>query len=172
MLNYSQYIVAGHIFKAHGLKGWVKAKVLIETFEENFNKVVNFHEHNLLIEKVTLFDSPKNIFLLKIKNVDNLEETEKYIGSSFFLHHGLLKSLPKNKFYLFNIYDRKVLNHHNKEIGYISNILDYGAGDIIEIYLNIGKVVYLPFDAQNFEELTEDNIVKLTEYGFNTIAYL
>ena len=70
-----------------------------------------------------------------------------------------LPKLEEDEFYIADLNHLPVLNQDHKEIGKIKNILNFGAGDIIEIEFLNQTTELLPFNKKFFPLITKDYVV-------------
>lgn len=172
MIDYSQHVTAGKILKTHGLHGWCKVSVFLHDWNEYYKKLIDLNSNFVEIIETKVFDEKKKIFLIKVKNINNIDEAYKIVNKYLFLNKKYLKFLEENKYYNFELQGRNVVNNKKKNIGYVLDILNYGTQDIIKISLNIGKTVCLPFESSIFNAVANDNTLIITEKGEDLIIFL
>jgi 16S rRNA processing protein RimM len=115
------------------------------------------YDNNFKIKKVRV--KSNGSFVVRIKNCNTRNDAEAIIGTRLYT---LKSELPKPKdgeFYIHNLVGKKLIDSNEKNIGTIKNILNYGAGDIIEIKLHDQKeTILLPFDNEHFSDIEEGHI--------------
>ena len=167
-------ILIAKILSANGIKGEVK----IAYFGDNYKN----------LEKYPLFDSnqkpyslkivkgkndPNNIFkknlkdqffVAKISDVEDRDSAELLAGTELFTLRENFSKTKKNEFYVVDLIGLKVLNTQKNEIGKVINVLDYGAGTLIEIDFlpdfipqNFQKIANFPFKNQFFPIVDIEN---------------
>lgn len=153
-------ILVGVISAAHGIKG----QVMIRSFTEpksNIEKlpIVNQQGEALKIKIVKV--KPSGMLICNIGNCCSRTEAEKLVHSSIFcLRSNLPKILAEDEFYIEDLKGLKVLDSSGAHIGNISNVANYGAGDIIEIeFINDKKIEMFPFTKEFFPTVTKDHVI-------------
>lgn len=137
----------GRIVAAHGIKGEVKLRpegIGVEQLQkckaaENRDATRNF-------EFKVLGMASSNV-RLKIKGIDDRNAAEAMIGTELFVQHSSLPKLAEEEFYLADLVDLPVYLHSlDHKIGQVVGLLNFGAGEIIEIRLDGHKdTEMLPF---------------------------
>ncbi len=134
-------IIIAKIISAFGIRGEVK--------------IISYCENPLDIEKYSLFDqngqeiklkiSNKNktvigskasgdaILIAKITGIDDRSNAEKIRGSELFCSRDNFKKLSDDEFYYTDLIGLNVIDGHQKIIGKVINLNDFGAGGMVEI---------------------------------------
>jgi 16S rRNA processing protein RimM len=159
-------ILVGVIKSASGIKG----DVLIQSFTdpiENIFKIPVIDQNN---QAITLkFVRPNsNGLVARIDGCNNRNEAETYQKKSLYCLRQNLPSIEdEDVFYAEDLVGMSVLDLSHVEIGQVTNVVNYGAGDIIEIKFNDSKNSELyPFTKEFFPEISDEYIVlNLTNYS-------
>ena len=134
-------IEVGKIVNTHGLKGHVKVEPWcdgIETFEylkRVFVKGIAYQIENVKIQK--------NLFLLKLKGLDSVEEAELLKNIIIYAHEDEMPPLPEGVYYLKDILGLEVYDGE-KFIGEIVDWIETGANNVYVIKRQKGKDVLIP----------------------------
>ena len=136
-----QEMEIGKIVNTHGLKGHVKVEPWcdgIETFEYLDSIFIKGTEYN--IESVK---PHKNIFLLKLKNIDDINVAEGFKGAIITADREKLPPLPEGTYYITDIIGLEVYEDE-KYIGKIFDWIETGSNNVYVIKRPKGKDVLIP----------------------------
>ena len=136
-----QEMEIGKIVNTHGLKGHVKVEHWcdgIETFQYLDSIFIKGTEYN--IESVK---PHKNIFLLKLKNIDDINVAEGFKGAIITADREKLPPLPEGTYYITDIIGLEVYEDE-KYIGKISDWIETGSNNVYVIKRPKGKDVLIP----------------------------
>ena len=138
-------ILAAEITTAHGIKGFVKVRCYAEDAK--------------LIERGPLFDEAGKQISLKLKNgikgdwiaevkgVDDRNAAELLRGTKLYIDRAVLPETGEGEYYVEDLKGMKVEDESGKDIGTILTIVNYGAGDLVDIKpASGGQSFYLPFN--------------------------
>lgn len=132
-------ILIGKITSTHGVKGQVK----IMSFCANpvdigsYNPVYDKSGNSLKI-KITSKAQGKNldIFIISIDGINNVNEAMTLRNSEVFIDRSQLKQEEEDEFYYVDIIGLDVIDEQKTNIGKVVDVMNYGAGDILEIEFN------------------------------------
>lgn len=136
----------GVITSTHGVRGEVKVfpttddakrfkrlkEVILDTGKEQIT---------LEIEGVKFF---KQFVILKFKDIDNINDVEKYRQKSLYVTRANAVRLRKNEYFIADLMGLKVLNEEEQEIGTLKDVMETGANDVYVIEMNDGRELLLP----------------------------
>lgn len=134
-------IEIGKIVNTHGLRGHVKVEPWcdgIETFEYLKRVYVNNVEYG--IENVK---QQKNLFLLKLKDLDIVEDAQKLKNKVIYANEDEMLPLPEGVFYIKDIIGLEVYDG-DRFIGEIVDWIETGANNVYVIKRPNGKDVLIP----------------------------
>ena len=134
-------IEIGKIVNTHGLKGHIKVEPWcdgIETFEYLNRVFISDIEYDIESVKVQ-----KNLFLLKLKNLNSVEEAEKLKNKLIYANEEEMLPLPDGVFYIKDIIGLDVYDGE-KHIGKIADWIETGANNVYVIKRSKGKDVLIP----------------------------
>lgn len=141
----SDLIIVGGIAGAFGVKGEVRLKsycanpVDIETYD-----LVS--EDGLREFKVELTGSTKNGFTAWITGVTTKEQADALKGTQLCAERSAMPDLADDEFYYTDLIGLEVLDTGGTPIGTVKNVVNHGAGDILEIHATgQSSTVMLPF---------------------------
>lgn len=150
-------ILVGVINSAHGINGDVIIKSFTDPTSNIFNmRLIDGNQQSINIQAKRL-DKKGNI-ICKINRCRSRNEAEEIKGQKLFCNRIDFPEIEnKNEFYIHDIIGIDVLLENNKKIGVVQNILNYGAGDIIEIkFIDSNSTEMFPFN-KSFFPIIEKN---------------
>ncbi|MGB4056804.1 MAG: ribosome maturation factor RimM [Alphaproteobacteria bacterium] len=148
-------VCLGKITTAHGIKGLVK--------------ILPFGEDPLLIEdlgpmftsetgnetlSITMKNSAGNKYwLAAVEGVTERNGAEALRGTELWIGRDTLPTIEENNtYYHTDLIGLRVMEG-NTEIGHVTNIQNYGAGDLVEIIESTGKTFLVPLTKKLFPEI-------------------
>lgn len=142
----NSYLKVGIITQTHGIRGEVKVFPTTDDpmrFKKLKEILLDYKGEyiNLEISGVKLF---KQYVILKFKDIDDINEVEKYKGSELFVTRQNAVKLKKDEYFIADLIGIKAISDDNKYEGIINDVLQTGANDVYEVSLSNGKTVYLP----------------------------
>lgn len=158
MNSLENLILVGVIKSCHGIKGYV----ILKSFTEPATKIL---ERNLVNESgedihiKLISQNAKGELICRFNDITTRNEAENLKGYKIFCLRASLPKLEEDEFYIADLNHLPVLNQDHKEIGKIKNILNFGAGDIIEIEFLDQTTELLPFNKGFFPLITKDYVV-------------
>ena len=161
-------ILAAKVLKAHGLHGVVKIVSYLNNWLEKLSHIENKNYEKVPIIKSTIFHQKNNYFLIKVENINTLEDAMNLIGDQWFIDTEHLPSLPMDNFYYYQLMNLPIYDSNNNLIGKVDDVSKVGGGDVILVHLNIDTMVYLPFDELTFPEIYLDKII-ISDHGINIL---
>ena len=141
----------GKIVNTHGVRGEIKVLPHTDFAEQRFAK-----NSPLLIVSpkggapvpVTVESSRfhKNMYILKLKEIADINEAEKYKDSLLKITADLQEELPEDEYYFHEIIGCRVVTDDDpaEELGTITEILTPGANDVWVVKTPQGKEILLP----------------------------
>lgn len=126
------YFEIGHIDNTHGLKGELKVRCYSSTnkrFEELNSILVGDSYEKYDIEKVRY---QNDIVLLKLKNVDIIEDAEKLKGKTIYIKREDAKSLDEGEYFIADLLGSEVYEEDTL-LGTLDDIFTAGAADVYVI---------------------------------------
>lgn len=162
-------------------------KILIAKINSVFGikgqvKIISFCQNPTDIEKYKIFDKNDREFKIKISNknktvigssgsgdailiatidgVVDRNEAETLRGIELFTDRKDFKELSDDEFYQVDLIGLDVINEEEKSIGKITNVMDFGAGTMLEVEFkkadssrNLEKIENFPFKNEFFPEV-------------------
>jgi 16S rRNA processing protein RimM len=174
-------ILIAKILSANGIKGEVKIAYYGDNYK-NLEKYPLFDKNQkpYSLKIIKGKNNPNNIFkknlkdqffVAKISDVNDRNIAESLAGIELFTLRENFSKTKKNEFYVVDLIGLKVLNTQKQEIGKVVNVLDYGAGTLIEIDFltdfipeNFQQIANFPFKDQFFPTIDIENKFIIFDY--------
>ena len=142
----NQYLEIGQIVNVRGLKGEVK----VNSYSEDPNRFEKIETiilklkgkmQEYTIEKVSY---TKNQVVLKLKNIDTIEEAEKLRNSIILIDRNRLEELPEDVYYIADLIGLDVYTDENEYLGKVDDIFNTKSNDVYVVKDDQGKSKLLP----------------------------
>ncbi|WP_032139596.1 ribosome maturation factor RimM [Rickettsia tamurae] len=158
MNSLENLILVGVIKSCHGIKG----HVILKSFTDPTTKIlernlVNESGKNIHIKLIS--QNAKGELICTFNDIATRNEAENLKGYKIFCLRASLPELEEDEFYIADLNHLPILDQDHKEIGKIKNILNFGAGDIIEIEFSDQTTELLPFNKEFFPVITKDYVI-------------
>jgi len=141
-------ICLGRIVGAHGLDG----SVLVRSYTAEPGAIVTYgaltdesggRSFELQVRRVTA----KGV-VARIAGVADRSAAEGLKGTDLYVARSVLPEVEEDEFYYSDLIGLAVEDREGKRIGSVTRIDNYGAGDVIEVELDAGGSLMLPFTKQ------------------------
>ena len=131
----------GKIVNTFGIKGEVKVNLYTEDIN-NFknNSKVYVNDKEMQVENSRL---QKNMLILKLKGIDNMNDAEDLRGSIIKVNRSK-NELPEGTYYIADLIGLDVYTEDGSLLGKVIDIYNTGANDIYTVKTQDGKEVLLP----------------------------
>lgn len=149
-----EYIRIGKILNTQGNRGALRILPLTD-YPERFQKKgrvlvsVNGSRREFQIEEAY---PHKKFFIVKFKEVEDMNAAEKLKGGLLEVTRGELVSLPKDSYYIFDIIGLKVDAPGGERLGEITDVIQTGANDVYVVETG-GKPILIPALKQVVKEI-------------------
>lgn len=164
----NNFLEIGQIVNTKGLKGEVKVNSYSED-PKRFEKIktILIKQKGKGIEyEIEKVSYTKNQVILKLKDIDTIEEAEKLRNSLIFVNREQLGELPKNVYYIADLIGLDVITEDNIYLGKVDDIFSTKSNDVYVIKDDLGKTKLLPGIPEVIKEISlesEKIIVHLIE---------
>lgn len=158
MNSLENLILVGVIKSCHGIKG----HIILKSFTEPATKILERNLVNEFGEDVhikLISKNPKEELICTFNDIATRNEAENLKGYKLFCLRASLEELEEDEFYIADLNHLPVLDQDHKEIGKIKNILNFGAGDIIEIEFSDQTTELLSFNKEFFPVITKNYVI-------------
>ena len=136
-------VCVGQIVNVHGIKGGIKIKPFLTNPMDiaTFDKVTD--KEGKKVFKLKVQSQNKGIVLAYIDGIKDRTEAESLKGLELYVERSQMPQEEQGEFYYVDLIGLTVLKQGEK-FGVVESVENFGAGDIINVRLQNGKV--FPFD--------------------------
>lgn len=154
-MEFEKCLSIGKIVKPVGIKGLVKVISLSDFPEKFFERHTVFlydekkrafavHPQNKSEEfRIRECHAVKDSFRMGFEGFDDISKVQDLVGSLIMIDEKDKVQLPDGRYYYYELIGIEVFDK-GESIGRISEVVDYGSGDLLKVDCN-GKVVLIPF---------------------------
>jgi 16S rRNA processing protein RimM len=138
-------VLMGVIQGAHGLHGHVSIRTFTEETESLEDYSPLYNEKGDMFEIESLKQGAGGSVLAKLKGVSDRTSAEKLKGTGLYLPRNILEDLSDENYYYVDLIGLEVVLEDKTHYGFVKNILNFGAGDILEILQEKGSLILVQF---------------------------
>ena len=151
----------GKIVNTHGLKGEVKVYSYTDN-EANILKLKKVYVNGTKydVQNIKPF---KNMFIMKLKGIDVIEDTKILINKMCFREIVSGESNDDEGYFVKDLIGLRVVDEEDKTIGTLKEVFSTGANDVYEVVLEDGKSIYLPAIKQVVKKIDINSKVMVVE---------
>lgn len=156
----NELILVGKIVAAHGIKGQIKILSYTDPIDNIFRYKPITDESGQEI-KIKSYSLHQNIFICTLDSISDRNQAETLTGKKLFCKITNLPNIQEDDlFYIHELVNMKILDQNLKELGYISGVMNFGGGDLIEIKDKDNNSELYPFNKEIFTEINKkDNFI-------------
>jgi len=158
-----EYFEIGQIVNHFGIKGMVKVNPFTDDIMqfERLKTVLIEKNGELIDVEILEVKYAKNQVLLKLKNIESIDDAEKYRNCYIKIPRKSARKLPENTYFIADLIGLKVYSDDEKLLGNVEDIYNSGASDIYVIKSEDGKQLLLPAIKEVIKEinLEEERII-------------
>ena len=150
-----RFIEMGQIVAPHGIKGLMKVNPFCAdvTALKNYAPFYNKDGQKLNLEFKNALGRQ---ILVHVDGVNDRNEAEKWRGMYLFVERDVLPKLKADEYYICDLIGLTALDEKGEKKGVVSDVLNYGAGDILEIKTNQGSKILVSMTKQNVPNINLD----------------
>ena len=140
------FLEIGKIINTHGLRGEVKILAWTD-FPEDFERFsyalikTSGGERKFNIDGVKY---QKNNIIVKFREINSIEEAQKYKNAVLYLPKDELGELPENVYYVADLLECTVFSENGEKIGILYDIFSTGSNDVYDIKRDNAKNLLVP----------------------------
>lgn len=141
-----KYFEIGQIVNTNGLKGMLKVKPFtddIKEFEE-FGTIYIQKKTELIEFKIEAVKYAKQMVLLKLEGIDDINEAEKYRNLYLKVDRSKMPKLPEDSYYIVDLIDCEVVTIEGENLGKVDDVFSTGSNDVYVVKNELGKQILLP----------------------------
>ncbi len=142
-------VVAG----AHGIRGALKLRCFTERPEDVVAYGPLFDDAGQPLPRLRVQRILPGGVIAEIAGLADRTAAERWRGKSFHVPRTSLPEPAADEFYYDDLQGLTALDVDGTPLGVIRRVDNYGAGDVIEIASDDGKVLTLPFDQRTVPEI-------------------
>ncbi len=139
-------ILMAQIGAAHGIRGEVRVKPFGDdplSFGDYGKLESEDGSRKLKVKRARI---QKNVVVTKFEGVNDRNEAETLNGMKLYIpRERLPETEDEDEFYHSDLIGLKAIDENKEQIGTVLALLDFGAGDLIEIAPKSGKSLMFPF---------------------------
>ena len=142
----NDFLEIGQIVNSYGIKGFFKVVPFTDDITR-FDDLKNIYiEKNKKLEKKEVEDVKyhKNLVLLKIKGIDDINDTEQYKNCYLKIDRKDAVELPADTYFINDLMGIEVYTEENEFLGNIVDIFPTGSNDVYVVKDELGKQILLP----------------------------
>lgn len=141
-----EYFEIGQIVNTNGLKGTLKVKPFTDDIKEfeTFKSIYIQKGKDLIEFKIEKVAYVKQMVLLKLQGIDDINEAEKYRNYYLKINRNILPDLPENTYYIVDLLECEVVTMEGELLGKVKDVFNTGSNDIYEVKDEFGKQILIP----------------------------
>lgn len=142
----NDFLEIGQIVNSYGIKGFFKVVPFTDDITR-FNNLKNIYiEKNKKLEKKEIEEVKyhKNLVLLKIKGIDDINDTEQYKNCYLKIDRENAVQLPEDTYFITDIIGIEVFTEDGEFLGNVIDIFPTGSNDVYVVKDELGKQILLP----------------------------
>lgn len=154
-----EYLEIGQIVNTNGLKGMLKIKPFTDdiTRFENLEIIYIQKGQELIAKNIEEVKYVKNMVLLKLEGIDNIEEAEKYRNMYIKIDKEDIGDIPEDSYLVVDMLKCNVYTEENEMLGKMVDILSTGSNDVYVVRTAEGKEILLPAIKDVIKEIDIQN---------------
>ena len=146
----SQFIQVGKLGRPKGTKGLLRFHSFLND-DRDINKFKEFFLENKEPITIKLVSFDKKSPLVTLNNFIDRNAIEKFVNQKVYLERNKLEPTKENEFYFHELEGLDVLNSTEEIVGKVSSVVNFGAGDLLEIhFIKSQKNEFFRFTKENF----------------------
>ncbi|SIT84975.1 16S rRNA processing protein RimM [Yoonia rosea] len=142
----SDRVIVGSIGGAFGVQGEVRLKSYCADPQAIADYTPLYTEDGRSFAQVVLTGQLKNGFTARIDGVVTKEDADALRNVDLYAPRDVMPSLPDDEYYYADLMGLTVVDTGGVTLGTVKNVMDHGAGDLLEIIVpGQSETVLLPF---------------------------
>jgi 16S rRNA processing protein RimM len=141
-------VIVGAIGGSFGVNGDVRLKSYCADPQSIADYTPLHTEDGRIFNQIVLTGQLKNGFIARLDGVITKEDADALRNTPLYAERAVMPSLPDDEYYYADLIGLSVLDTGGVTLGIVKNVMDHGAGDLLEItVLTQAETVLLPFTA-------------------------
>jgi len=141
-----EFIIIGKVVSTQGNKGEVNVLPLTDSIDR-FKNLDNFFlrsKKSQTILNVEKIRKRKDTVILKLKDIENIEEAKMIVGSFLEVERKNAVKLPKETYFIFEIIGLEVYDENNIFLGKVENVISTGSNDVYVVKNKDKEELFIP----------------------------
>ena len=142
----NDFIVIGKVVSTQGNKGEVNVLPLTDSIDrfKNLDNVFLRNKNSQIALNVEKIRVKKDTIILKLKDIENIEEARMIVGSFLEIERKNAVKLSKNTYFIFEIIGLEVYDENNIFLGKIENVIRTGSNDVYVVKRKDKEELFIP----------------------------
>ena len=158
----------GQIVNSYGIKGFLKVVPYTDDITRFDNlKIIYIEKNKKLVEmQIEEVKYHNNLVLLKLKGIDDINDTLEYKNCYIKIDRKDAVELPKNSYFIVDLIGLEVYTEEGTLIGTLVDVFPTGSNDVYVVKDELGKQILLPAIGDVIKDVQLENkkmIVHLIE---------
>lgn len=158
----------GQIVNSYGIKGFLKVVPYTDDITRFDNLKTIYIEKNKKLEEMQIEEVRyhNNLVLLKLKGIDDINDTLQYKNCYIKIDRKDAVELPKNSYFIVDLIGLEVYTEEGTLIGTLVDVFPTGSNDVYVVKDELGKQILLPAIGDVIKDVQLENkkmIVHLIE---------
>ncbi|EBA12341.1 ribosome maturation factor RimM [Roseobacter sp. CCS2] len=142
----SDRVIVGAIGGAFGVQGEVRLKSYCADPQAIADYTPLYTEDGRAFAQIVLTGQLKNGFTARIDGVITKEDADALRNVNLYAPRDIMPSLPDDEYYYADLIGLTVVDTGGATLGTVKNVMDHGAGDLLEIIVpGASDTILLPF---------------------------
>ncbi|MCG3266848.1 ribosome maturation factor RimM [Yoonia sp. I 8.24] len=139
-------VIVGSLGGSFGVKGEIRLKSFCADPAAIADYTPLYTEDGRAFAQMVLTGQLKNGFTARVDGVTTKEEADALRNVSLYADRDVLPSLPDDEYYYADLIGLTVLDTGGATLGTVKNVMDHGAGDLLELIVpGQSDTILLPF---------------------------
>jgi len=141
-----EFIIIGKVVSTQGNKGEVNVLPLTDSIERFNNLATVFlrSENNQIILNIEKIRIQKGMVILKVKDIENIEEAKTIVGSFLEVERKNAVKLAKDTYFIFEIIGLEVYTEDNVFLGKVEDVISTGSNDVYIVKEKNKEELFIP----------------------------
>ncbi len=158
----------GQIVNSYGIKGFLKVVPYTDDITRFDSLKTIYIEKNKKLEEMQIEEVKyhNNLVLLKLKGIDDINDTLRYKNCYIKIDRKDAVELPKNSYFIVDLIGLEVYTEEGALIGTLVDVFPTGSNDVYVVKDELGKQILLPAIGDVIKDVQLENkkmIVHLIE---------
>lgn len=136
----------GKVVSTQGNKGEVNVLPLTDSIDrfKNLDNVFLRNKNSQIALNVEKIRIKKDTIILKLKDIENIEEARMIVGSFLEIERKNAVKLSKNTYFIFEIIGLEVYDENNIFLGKVENVIRTGSNDVYVVKRKDKEELFIP----------------------------